>query len=48
MNKIAMDIVGPLKRTARGNAYILTIYDTFSHKRIPHHFHTVEGGNQLY
>ena len=31
MNKIAMDIVGPLKRTARGNAYILTIYDTFSH-----------------
>jgi len=31
MNKIAIDIVGPLRRTERGNAYILTVYDTFSH-----------------
>ena len=30
-NKVAIDIVGPLKRTTKGNAYILTIYDTFSH-----------------
>ena len=31
MNKIAIDIVGPLKKTDSGNAYILTVYDPFSH-----------------
>ena len=31
MNKIAIDIVGPLAKTADGNTHILTIYDPFSH-----------------
>jgi len=31
MNKIAIDIVGPLPETKDGNKYILTVYDPFSH-----------------
>jgi len=31
MNKIAIDIVGPLAKTADGNTHILTTYDPFSH-----------------
>ena len=30
MNRVAVDIVGPLTRTKRGNVYILTMYDIFS------------------
>jgi hypothetical protein len=31
MNRIAMDIVGPLKKTKRGNTHILTMFCPFSH-----------------
>lgn len=31
MNRIAMDIVGPLAKTEDGNTHILTIFDPFSH-----------------
>jgi hypothetical protein len=31
MNRIAIDIVGPLPKTQRGNTHILTIFDPFSH-----------------
>ena len=31
MNRICIDIVGPFKESARGNKYVLTIYDPFSY-----------------
>jgi transposase InsO family protein len=43
MNKIAIDIVGPLRRTEKNNAYILTVYDTFSHWPSAYPIESTEG-----
>ena len=31
MNRIAVDVVGPLAKTSSGNTHILTVFDPFSH-----------------
>ena len=47
MNKIAIDIVGPLRRTEKNNAYIMTIYDTFSHWPSAYPIESTEAGTVI-